>query len=183
MQLELRLLGCSLSSSVQWCSSRDSSLGLETSRDSVLMSWPLDPKSWSWDTRSCSHLGSFKPWFLVSEVRNHAQNYNFFEKASFSPKTSFSGFLGYTCGATIFFNYFFNYLYQLETSCKSLRMNVLISYCLGLELKSWVWSWSLESWSWSRSWSLESWSWSWSWSLESWSWLSKSWLHHWFCGV
>ena len=85
----------------QWCSSQNSSLGPEMSRDSVLMSWSWDAKSWSW-----SSLGPFKPWFLVSEVRNHVRNYDFSEKGSFSPKNLiFRGFGG-TLAALQYFCYY-----------------------------------------------------------------------------
>ena len=79
----------------QWCSSRDSSLGLETL---VLMSWSWDTKSQSW-----SHLGPFKPWLFVSEVHNHVWYYQFFWKRVTFPKKAHLGVSEYICGATIVF--------------------------------------------------------------------------------
>jgi len=107
---------------IQWCSSRDLSLRLKTSRDLVLMSW-----SRSWTPQAL---------VLGPRVWNHVRNYDFSEKGLFSPKNLIFGvFCGYTCGPTIFFLLFV----AIETSRKNLRMNVLVAYCLGLELKSWSW--------------------------------------------
>ena len=75
----------------QWRSSRDSSLGLKKSRDSVLMSW-----SWSLDKSlgPCLALDPSSLGFLVSEVRYHVQNYStiFLERVILSEKPIFQGF-------------------------------------------------------------------------------------------
>ena len=94
-----------------WCSSRDSNFW-SWSWDLVLMSWSRswswDANSWSWDTKSWSwsHFGPFKPWFLVLEVQNHVQNYDFSAKGSLSPKKHHFRVFGSTLVALQYFSYY-----------------------------------------------------------------------------
>ena len=105
------------------------------SQDSVLMSWSWDTKSWSWSRKFGTMYTTIVP------KMGHFPGKNLI----------FSAFLGVRLQPYDIFVY---YLQQLPTSCKNLKANVLVAYCLGLKLRSC------------------------SWSLESWSRLSKSWLHH-----